>query len=57
MSERRALLVDDDPSWRDILSELLEDSGFLVDAAADLQEALNLVQTRAHKVAVVDLLL
>ena len=54
MSERRALLVDDDPSWRDILSELLEDSGFLVDAAADLQGALNLVQTRAHKVAVVD---
>lgn len=55
MSERRALLVDDDPSWRDILSELLEDSGFLVDTAADLQEALSLVQTRAHKVAVVDL--
>ena len=55
MSERRALLVDDDPSWRDILSELLEDSGFAVDSAANLQDALQLVQSRSHKLAVVDL--
>jgi DNA-binding NarL/FixJ family response regulator len=55
MSERWALLVDDDPSWRDILSELLEDSGFLVDVAATLSEAQQLVRARAHKVAVVDL--
>lgn len=55
MSERRALLVDDDPSWRDILSELLEDGGYVVDSAAELKEALRLIQTQAHKVAVVDL--
>lgn len=55
MKDHRALLVDDDPSWRDILSELLEDAGFEVDVAETLSEALRLVQSRVHRVAVVDL--
>jgi DNA-binding NarL/FixJ family response regulator len=55
MSHSRALLVDDDPSWRDIIGELLEDAGFLVDEAATLSKAEELVQLYSHKVAVVDL--
>jgi DNA-binding NarL/FixJ family response regulator len=55
MNEPRALLVDDDPSWRDIVSELLEDAGFLVDTAETLPQALELIRLYSHKVAVVDL--
>lgn len=51
----RALLVDDDPSWQDILSELLEDAGFQVDVATTLSEAEILIRDHHHKLAVVDL--
>ena len=55
MNRGRALLVDDDPSWRDIVSELLEDGGYVVDIASTLSEATELVRRYSHKIAVVDL--
>lgn len=55
MSDSRALIVDDDDSWREILQELLEDCGFAVSVAADLQEAESKVRGQSHRVAVIDL--
>lgn len=51
----RALLVDDDSSWREILSELLEDCGLVVDAAESYEQARPLIKSHSHRVAVVDL--
>ena len=55
MSEQRALLVDDDDSWREILQEILEDSGFQVTVASTLEEAQVGARQASHQIAVVDL--
>ena len=51
----RALLVDDDDSWREILKEILEDEGFQVNVASTLAEADKALKEFSHRVAVVDL--
>lgn len=51
----RALVLEDDPSWRQLLSELLTDEGFEVDSAASLPEALAALKAQAHRLALVDL--
>lgn len=51
----RALLVEDDPSWQQILAEILTDCGLAVDLAATLPEALALLKTHPHRLAVLDL--
>jgi DNA-binding NarL/FixJ family response regulator len=51
----RALVVEDDYSWQQILSELLTDAGLEVDVADSLEKALLRIQARAHTLAVVDL--
>ncbi len=51
----RALVVEDDGGWRDILAEILTDQGLDVDAAADLPSARAAIGARAHHLAVVDL--
>ncbi|HEX7974434.1 MAG TPA: response regulator [Anaerolineales bacterium] len=51
----RALVVEDDPSWREILAEILTDSGLAVDAAGSLEAAASAIRARAHRLAVVDL--
>jgi len=53
--EWHALVVEDDRSWQQILRELLDDAGLEVDLAADLNEALDLIARRTHRLAVVDL--
>ena len=55
MKKDRALVVDDDPSWREILKELLEDCGFQVDEAENLEIAQSLLREFSHRLAVVDL--
>lgn len=50
----RALVVDDDPSWSEILAEILEDVGYQVEKAANQKEALDRLQNPFH-LAVVDL--
>ena len=51
----RALVVEDDPGWREILAEILTDQGLDVDTASDLPSAQAAIGVRSHRLAVVDL--
>src|SRR5258705_7185623 len=51
----RALVVEDDQSWQQILSEILSDCGLEVDVAAGLDDATLGLKTQPHRLAVVDL--
>jgi len=51
----RALMVEDDKSWRQIMSEILSDCGLAVDIAGSLAEAIPLLKNQPHRLAVVDL--
>src|SRR5687768_12490129 len=51
----RALVVEDDHSWQQILSEILSDCGLEVDVAANLGEATLILKSQPHRLAVVDL--
>lgn len=51
----RALVIEDDRSWQQILSEILTDCGFDVDVAGSLEEATRLLKQQSHRLAVVDL--
>lgn len=51
----RALIVEDERSWQQILKEILTDSGMVVKVAATLEEALSLVRTQSFRLAIVDL--
>ena len=51
----RALIVEDDPSWQQILSEILSDCGLVVDLAVSYEDALKLIHTSSHRIAVLDL--
>lgn len=51
----RALVIEDDTSWQQILSEILTECGLEVETAAGLDEAVAALKTRPHRVAVVDL--
>ena len=51
----RALVVDDDNSWQQILSEILSDCGLEVDVASSVDEAALILKSQPHRLAVVDL--
>ena len=51
----RALVVEDDPSWQQILSEILSDCGLAVDLAVSYEEAVTLIRAAPHRIAVLDL--
>ncbi|MCE9646741.1 MAG: response regulator [Chloroflexi bacterium] len=51
----RALIVEDDASWQQIMSEILTDCGLSVDLAGSLDEATALLKAQPHRMAVVDL--
>lgn len=51
----RALVVEDDPSWQQILSEIFIDCGLEVDVASNFEEASINLKTTPHRMAVVDL--
>jgi DNA-binding NarL/FixJ family response regulator len=51
----RALVVEDDHSWQQIISEILQDSGLEVDVATNLDEATRNLKSQPHRLAVVDL--
>ena len=55
MPIQRALIVEDDPSWQQILGEILSDLGLDVDSAGNLAEALHFLKSEPHRLAVVDL--
>ena len=51
----RALIVEDDRSWQQILEEILTDAGLAVDVAEGLETAVTKLRARTHRLAVVDL--
>ncbi len=51
----RALVVEDDRSWQQILAEILADSGLLVDTADNIADAILLLKAQPHRLAVLDL--
>lgn len=51
----RALIVDDDNAWQQIMSEILIDNGFDVDTASTVDEAITALRSNSHRLAVVDL--
>lgn len=51
----KALVVEDDYSWQQILSELLADCGLEVEVAGNVEEAALYLKAQPHRLAVVDL--
>jgi RNA polymerase sigma factor (sigma-70 family) len=51
----RTLVIEDDTSWQQILSEILTDAGLIVDVASNLEEALRFLKSEPHRLAIVDL--
>ena len=51
----RALVIEDDHSWQQIISEILSDCGLDVDVATNLNDATASLKAQPHRVAVVDL--
>jgi DNA-binding NarL/FixJ family response regulator len=51
----RALVVEDDHSWQQILSEILTDCGLEVDVADNLEEAILSLKAQPHRLAILDL--
>lgn len=52
---QRALIVEDDPSWQQILTELLSDAGLTVDVTDNLEAAIRILKDNPHRLALVDL--
>lgn len=51
----RALVVEDDVSWQQILGEILTDMGLEVDLAKSYEEALLTMRKQTHRLAILDL--
>jgi DNA-binding NarL/FixJ family response regulator len=51
----RALVIEDDHSWQQIIGEILTECGLAVDIATNLDEAVLALKSNPHRVAVVDL--
>lgn len=51
----RALVVEDDHSWQQIISEILSDCGLEVDITTNLNDATLNLKSQPHRIAVVDL--
>ena len=53
----RVLVVDDEPTLRDVIAAYLEDSGYVVDQAEDGVQALERMRTARPDVVVLDFVL
>jgi DNA-binding NarL/FixJ family response regulator len=51
----RALVVDDNESWQQVIKEILSDCGLEVDVAGNLEEAIVCLKAQTHRLAIVDL--
>ena len=51
----RAIVIEDDSSWQQILSEILTDCGLAVDMAGNLEDAQQILKREPHRLALVDL--
>jgi DNA-binding NarL/FixJ family response regulator len=54
-SQIRAIVVEDDLSWQQILTEILTDAGLCVEVAGTLEQAIPMLKAEPHRLAVVDL--
>ncbi|GAP21089.1 response regulator [Leptolinea tardivitalis] len=54
-SQPQALVVEDDRSWQQILSEILSDSGLQVTVTNNLDDAIYELRKNPHRLAIVDL--
>ena len=50
-----ALVVEDDVSWQQILTEILTDMHLMVDVTSSLDDALKALKSEQHRLAIVDL--
>lgn len=55
MTKLRALVVEDNPGWQEILAEILGDLGLSVDVAGDAAAATARIAAGGYRLAVVDL--
>ncbi len=53
----RALVVEDEPAWQQIVGEILAEFGLAIDVACDVDAVIALLRESAHRLAVVDLAL
>lgn len=53
----RALVVEDELAWQQIVGEILAEFGLAIDVAGDVDAAMALLRQSAHRLAVVDLAL
>ena len=51
----RALIVEDDRSWQQILSEIMTDVGLTVEVAGSLDSAMDSLRAGSHRLAIIDL--
>lgn len=56
-SEKRIMVVDDEPDVRDFLSSCLEDAGFQVETAVDGYDALEKIERQAPDLMTLDLVM
>ena len=57
MGSQRVLIVDDDPSVREIIAAVLRREGLIVDLAGDGQEAVRALNSREYGTVLLDLLM
>ena len=55
MTALRAIVVEDEPSWQDVLTEILRDAGMPVDVASNLADAEAKLRAVSHRLAIIDL--
>lgn len=55
LGSRRVLLVEDDPSWHEMLNNILVEEGYEVDSARSSEEARRRLQGYQYPIAVLDL--
>lgn len=57
MENKKILIIEDDLTLRNVLSEFLESEGFSVSVASDGEEGLNLINTLTPDIVLLDIIL
>lgn len=57
MESKKILIIEDDLTLRNVLSEFLESEGFLVSVASDGEEGLNMINNSNPDVVLLDIIL
>ena len=57
MSQKKILIIDDDPSFREVCSAILVQSNYLVDTAGDTTEGLEKLETERPDLLILDIMM